>query len=90
MDDLLLKRVMYGISYRNYEATATAIPRAMGLSSFTVSFTLTQASAKQLQALQDRDLSPLDVMAIFPDGKAFAKMTMVVAVCVRPCDKPYT
>lgn len=80
VDDLLLKRVLYGISCRNYEAAATAVPGAIGLSSSTVSRTFTQASAKQLQLLQDRDLRPLDVVAVFLDGKAFAEMMMVVAV----------
>ena len=34
---LLLKRVLYGISCRNYEAAAEAIPGAIGLSGSTVS-----------------------------------------------------
>ena len=33
VNDLLLKRVLYGISCRNYEAAAEAIPGAIGLSS---------------------------------------------------------
>ena len=37
VDDLLLRRVLYGISCRNYEAAAEAIPGAIGLSSSTVS-----------------------------------------------------
>ncbi len=37
VNDLLLKRVLYGISCRNYEAAAEAIPGAIGLSSSTVS-----------------------------------------------------
>ena len=80
LDDVLLKRVLYGISCRNYEVAAAAVPGAMGLSSSTVSRAFTQASAKQLQALQDRDLSTLDLVAIFLDGKTFADMTMVVAM----------
>jgi len=80
LDELLLKRVLYGISCRNYEAAAAAVPGAIGLSSSTVSRTYTLASAKQLQALQERDLSELDLVAVFLDGKTFADMTMVVAV----------
>jgi transposase-like protein len=80
LDEVLLKRVLYGISCRNYEAAAAAVPGAIGLSSSTVSRAFTQASAKQLQALQDRDLSELDLVAVFLDGKTFADMTMVVAV----------
>jgi transposase-like protein len=80
LDEVLLKRVLYGISCRNYAAAAAAVPGAIGLSSSTVSRRFTQASAKQLKSLQERDLSELDLLAIFLDGKTFADMTMVVAV----------
>ena len=80
VDALLLKRVLYGISCRNYETAAAAVPGAIGLSSSSVSRTFTRASVKQLQALQDRDLSGLDLVAVFLDGKTFADMTMVLAV----------
>ena len=80
LDEVLLKRVLYGISCRNYEAAAAAVPGAIGLSSSTVSRNFTHASAQQLQSLQERDLSELDILAIFLDGKTFADMTMVVAV----------
>jgi len=80
LDDVLLKRVLYGISCRNYEAAAAAVPGAIGLSSSTVSRSFTQASAKQLKGLQERDLRELDIVAVFLDGKTFADMTMVVAV----------
>lgn len=79
LDEVLLKQMLYGISCRNYEAAA-AIPGAIGLSISTVSRTFMQASAKQLKALQERDLSKLDLVAMFLDGKTFADMTMVVAV----------
>ena len=47
VNDLLLKRVLYGISCRNYEAAAEAVPGAMGLSGSTVSrgFEKTSTSA---------------------------------------------
>jgi len=80
VDEVLLKRVLYGISCRNYEAAAAAVPGAIGLSSSTVSRSFTQASAKQLKALQDRDLSELDLVAVFLDGRTFADMTMVIAI----------
>jgi transposase-like protein len=80
VDALLLKRGLYGISCRNYETAAAAVPGAIGLSSSSVSRTFTRASAQQLKALQDRDLSALDIVAVFLDGKTFAEMTMVLAV----------
>ena len=69
VDDLLLRRVLYGISCRNYEAAAAVIPGAIGLSSSTVSRGFIQASAAQLRAFQERDLSGEDVVAVFLDGK---------------------
>ena len=57
VNDLLLRRVLYGISCRNYAAAAEAIPRAIGLSGSTVSRAFIQASATKLRELQERDLS---------------------------------
>ena len=72
VNDLLLKRVLYGISCRNYEAAAEAIPGAIGLSGSTVSRTFIQASAAKLREFQERDLSGEDVVAVVVDGKTFA------------------
>ena len=79
-NDLLLKRVLYGISCRNDEAAAEAIPGAIGLSGSTVSRGFIQASAAKLRELQERDLSKEDVMALVLDGKTFADATMVIAL----------
>ena len=65
VNDLLLKRVLYGISCRNYEAAAESIPGAIGLSSSTVSRGFIEASAAQLRELQERDLSDEDLVAVF-------------------------
>jgi transposase-like protein len=80
VNELLLKRVLYGISCRNYESAAEAIPGAIGLSSSTVSRGFVQASAAKLREMQERDLSGEDVVAMVVDGKTFAEATMVVAL----------
>ena len=80
VDEMMLKRVLYGISCRNYEAAAEAIPGAIGLSPSTVSRRFIQASAAKLQELRERDLSGEDVVAVFLDGKTFAGTTLVVAL----------
>ena len=85
VNDLLLKRVLYGISCRNYEAAAEAIPGAIGLSSSTVSRGFVQASAAKLREMQERDLTGEDVVALFLDGKTFAEATMVVALGITLC-----
>jgi transposase-like protein len=78
----LLKRVLYGISCRNYERAAEAIPGAIGLSGSSVSRSFVEASAAQLRSFQERDLSVGEYVAIFLDGKAFADATMVIALGV--------
>ena len=80
VNDLLLKRVLYGISCRNYEAAAEAIPGAIGLSGSTVSRGFIEASAAKLRELQERDLAGEDVVAMVLDGKTFADATMVIAL----------
>ena len=80
VDDHLLRRVLYGISCGNYERAAAAIPGAIGLSGSSVSRSFVAASAAQLKAFQERDLSGEDLVALFLDGKMFAEATMVIAL----------
>ena len=80
VNDLLLTRVLYGISCRNYEAAAETIPGAIGLSGSTVSRGFIQASPAKLREFQERDLSSEDVVAVVLDGKTFADAVMVIAV----------
>lgn len=80
IDEKLFKRVLYGISCRDYEGAAEAIPGSIGLSKSTVSRQFVAASAEQLKKLQERELSGLDVVALFLDGKTFADETMVIAL----------
>lgn len=82
VDDQLLRRVLYGISCRNYAAAAQAIPGALGLSSSSVSRNFIEASEAKLKEFQQRDLSGESYVALFLDGKTFADATMVVAMGV--------
>jgi len=82
LSETLLRRVLYGISCRNYEAAAESIPGAIGLSSSTVSRQFVAASAEQLRRFQERNLSGYDIVAVFLDGKTFADDEMVIALGV--------
>ena len=62
--DLLLRRVLYGISCRHSTAAAEAIPGAIGRSGRPGSRAFIEASAAKLRALQERDLSREDVVAL--------------------------
>jgi len=76
------RRVLYGVSCRNYEAAAEAVPGAIGLSSSTVSRQFKEVSKARLKEFQERDLSGFDVVSIVMDGKSFADDEMVLAVGV--------
>jgi putative transposase len=76
----LFRKVLLGLSCRDYAAAAEAVPSTFGLSASTVSRRFIQASAKQLQALQERDLGAYDVVALVLDGKTFAQDSMVIAL----------
>ena len=73
----LFRKVLLGLSCRDYAAAAEAVPSAS-----TVSRRFIRASAKQLQLLQERDLSASDVVALVLDGKSFAQDSMVIALGV--------
>jgi transposase-like protein len=83
IDALSLSRMIHGISTGNYQETALKVAETMGLERNSVSRRWIRASAKKLQALQERDLSGYDIIAIFIDGKAFSReKEMVVAAGV--------
>jgi transposase-like protein len=76
----VLRRALGGSSCRSYEdEQATAVGSA---SKSTASREFVAASSTTLKTLQDRDLSSLDVVAVFLDGKYFADEIMVLAVGV--------
>ena len=82
LDELLFRRVLAGVSCRDYESAAEDLPGAIGLSSSTVSRRFVQASGKHLKEFMERDLSDLDLVALFVDGKSFAEDQMVMTLGV--------
>jgi transposase-like protein len=82
LDSGLLHKVLGGLSTREYERCAEAVPAAFGLSASTVSRRFKRASAKKLQELSDRRLESYDLVALLLDGKTFAEDEMVSAVGV--------
>src|SRR3990172_4430172 len=76
----LFRKILLGLSCRDYRACAEAVPEAFGLSPSSVSRRFLRASARQLQTLQERRLDPYDVVALVLDGKTFAEDEMVIAL----------
>lgn len=78
----LFRKILLGLSCRDYRACAEAVPEAFGLSPSTVSRRFIRTSAKKLQALQERRLDGYDFVALILDGKTFAADAMVIALGV--------
>ena len=82
MDTGLLHKVLGGLSTREYERCAEAVPEAFGLSASTVSRRFKRASGRKLRELMERRLDRYDLVALLLDGKTFAEDAMVTAVGV--------
>lgn len=78
----LFRRVLGGLSCREYEAAAEAVPAAFGLARTTVSRRFIRASARELRRLQERSLGDAKWLVLVLDGKAFAGDQLVIALGV--------
>lgn len=78
----LFRKVLLGLSCRDYAACAEAVPQAFGLTPSTVSRRFIRASARKLRAFLERRLDRYDIAALLLDGKTFAEDEMVIALGV--------
>ncbi|MBI4470366.1 MAG: transposase [Acidobacteria bacterium] len=79
LDEGRLKRIVHGLSCRNYRACAETVPEVFGMSPSTISRRVIRASERKLQELQERSLKKYDLVALFLDGKSFASEQIVIA-----------
>ena len=80
VQEQLVKQVLYGLSCRNYESASQKLPETIGMSASSISREFIEATAQRLKEFQQRDLSGLDLVALWLDGKSFAEDTLVIAV----------
>jgi len=78
----LFRRVLGGLSCREYEAAAEAVPAAFGLAKSSVSRRFIRTSATALRQLQERRHDDATWVALLLDGKQFADDEMVIALGV--------
>ena len=78
----LFRKVLGGLSCREYEAAAEAVPEAFGLAKSTVSRRFIRASAAELRRLQERRLDDAEWLVLVVDGKSFAGDQLVIALGV--------
>lgn len=79
----LFRKILVGLTCRQYEAGAEAVPTALGLSASGVSRRLIRASACHLQTFCERRLDRDEFVAVVLDGKTFAQDAMVIALGSR-------
>ena len=75
----LFRKILVGLTCRQYAACAEAVPPAFGLSASSVSRRFIRASARHLQTLCERRLDGDAFVALVLDGKTFAADTIVIA-----------
>jgi len=78
----LFRKVLGGVSCREYEAAAEAVPEAFGLAKSSVSRRFIRASAGELRRLQERRLDDAEWLVLVLDGKTFAGDQLVIALGV--------
>lgn len=79
-DEGVLRRLLVGLSCREYQRCVEGVPEAFGLSASTMSRRFKRSSVRQLRALQERRLEDYEFVALVLDGKAFAADAMVIAL----------
>ncbi len=78
----LFRRVLAGISFREYEAAAEAVPEAFGRLKSSVSRRFVQASATALLQFHTRRHDDRQWLVLLLDGKTFAEDQVVIALGV--------
>jgi len=80
INDLALKRVLNGISCNNYKEASINTAETFGISKSSISKKFINASAKQLESFENRDLREHDIVAIIIDGKRLGNTDMLLAL----------
>ncbi|RME56765.1 hypothetical protein D6779_10025, partial [Candidatus Parcubacteria bacterium] len=78
----LLKRVLLGLSIRDYRSVVQELVDSFGLSPSSVSRRFIEESAARLAEFMNRDLSAYEFVALFIDGKYLAKEQIIIALGV--------
>lgn len=80
INDQVYRALVNGLSSRRYEEVAEKIPETFGISKSSVSRRFKKATAARLAEVLERDLSKLDIVAVFVDGKHLSETDMVMAL----------
>lgn len=77
------------VSQRDYAQGVSKIANSFGFKKSQVSKRWVKATAKKIEELQKRDLSVMDIRAVFIDGKRFKKHGVIIALGVAHDGRKY-
>lgn len=77
-DEQVFKKLLNGLSTHKYRESSELVPEVFGMSATSVSRKFKYASRAKLKELQERQLDKYDFVAIFVDGKRYAKDGLMV------------
>ena len=80
MPEACLRRMVRGVSTRDYEAVVDLATKGFGVKKSSVSRGFVKATAAEIQTLAERRFDEERFVVIFIDGKEYAGETMVVAL----------
>lgn len=80
--EAMMGKMLLGVSTRDYKASLEALCDGYGVARSSVSRHCIRATAARLDELMKRDLSKLDLAAIFIDGTQYAGQTVVIVLGV--------
>jgi transposase-like protein len=80
MQEAVARRVVRGVSTRNYAGALDAVCDGYGIERSSISRHWQAASAKQLKGLMERPLGDLDLVALMLDGIEFHETLVVAAL----------
>ena len=78
----LMRKIVLGLSQKDYERVTRSILESFGMSQSTVSRSFIEESKKILEEFEGRDLGLYDFIALVVDGKYLSKDNMVIALGV--------
>ena len=78
----LMRKIVLGLSQKDYERVTRSILESFGMSQSTVSRSFIEESKKILEEFEGRDLGLYDFIALVVDGKYLSRDNMVIALGV--------
>jgi transposase-like protein len=78
----VIKKVIKGLSQKDYEEVTKSVIESFGLSQSTISRSFIEESSRLLEEFEKRDLGHYDFIAVVLDGKYLSRENIVIALGV--------